>query len=55
LQHARQEGGIAVLLHPTTLAQVMAVARAGKMLPHKSTSFRPKPHIGLIMRAFDDD
>jgi uncharacterized protein (DUF1015 family) len=55
MHSAHQDGGIAVLLHPTTVAQVMAVARAGKMMPRKSTSFGPKPRMGLVMRAFDDE
>jgi uncharacterized protein (DUF1015 family) len=52
---AHQDAGVAVLLHPTTVAQVMAVARSGKMMPRKSTSFGPKPRMGLVMRAFDDE
>jgi uncharacterized protein (DUF1015 family) len=55
LHSAHQDGGVAVLLHPTTVAEVMAVARAGKMMPRKSTSFGPKPRMGLVMRAFDDE
>jgi uncharacterized protein (DUF1015 family) len=54
LRSARQDGGIAVLLHPTTVAEVMAVARAGRILPRKSTSFGPKPRMGLVMRSFND-
>ena len=55
LHSAHQDGGVAVLLHPTTVAEVMAVARAGKMMPRKSTSFGPKPRMGVVMRAFDDE
>ena len=55
LHSAHQDDGVAVLLHPTTVAEVMAVARAGKMMPRKSTSFGPKPRMGLVMRAFDDE
>ena len=55
LSSAHQEGGVAVLLHPTTVAEVMAVARSGKMMPRKSTSFGPKPRMGLLMRAFADE
>jgi uncharacterized protein (DUF1015 family) len=50
-----QEDGVGVLLHPTTVAEVMAVARAGNVMPRKSTSFGPKPRMGLVMRAFDDE
>lgn len=52
---ASQEGGVAVLLHPVSLGEVMAAARLGRTMPMKSTSFGPKPHIGLVMRHFDDD
>ncbi|MFY9915158.1 MAG: DUF1015 domain-containing protein [Nocardioidaceae bacterium] len=55
LHNAHQDDGIAVLLHPTTVAEVMDVARAGKMMPRKSTSFGPKPRMGLLMRSFDDE
>jgi uncharacterized protein (DUF1015 family) len=55
MHSAQQDGGVAVLLHPTTVQEVMAVARAGKMMPRKSTSFGPKPRMGLVMRAFDDE
>jgi uncharacterized protein (DUF1015 family) len=52
---AQLNGGIAVLLHPPRLEQVMEVARAGTMLPRKSTSFGPKPRSGLVMRRFADE
>jgi uncharacterized protein (DUF1015 family) len=55
LRSAHQDGGIAVLLHPTTVAEVMKVARAGRILPRKSTSFGPKPRMGLVMRSFSDE
>ncbi|MGI8888787.1 MAG: DUF1015 family protein [Nocardioidaceae bacterium] len=52
LRAARQDGGVAILLHPPSLHQVVAVARTGRMLPRKSTSFGPKPRTGLVMRRF---
>ncbi len=55
LRSAHQDAGIAVLMHPTSVKEVMEVARAGKMLPRKSTSFGPKPRTGLVMRSFDDE
>ncbi|HEU0129212.1 MAG TPA: DUF1015 domain-containing protein, partial [Pseudonocardiaceae bacterium] len=55
LHAAQQDGGIAILLHPPSIDQVMAVARTGKMLPRKSTSFGPKPRTGLVMRRFADE
>jgi uncharacterized protein (DUF1015 family) len=55
LQMARQDGGVGVLMHPASVAEVMEVARAGKTMPRKSTSFGPKPRMGLIMRSFADE
>ena len=55
VHNARQDNGVAVLLYPTTVNEVLEVARAGKMMPRKSTSFGPKPRMGLLMRAFDDE
>lgn len=52
---AHQDGGVAVLMHPSSVAEVMDVARAGKLMPRKSTSFGPKPRTGLVMRSLDDD
>lgn len=52
---ASRDDGCAVLLHPTTASAVMAVARAGKVMPRKSTSFGPKPRTGLVMRVFADE
>lgn len=55
LETAERDDGVAILLHPTTVAEVMAVARAGKVMPRKSTSFGPKPRTGLVMRVFEDE
>jgi uncharacterized protein (DUF1015 family) len=55
LRNAHQDDGVAVLMHPTTVAEVMDVARAGRIMPRKSTSFGPKPRMGLVMRTFADD
>jgi uncharacterized protein (DUF1015 family) len=52
---ASQDGGIAVLLHPTTVSEVMSLARTGRTMPRKSTSFGPKPRMGLVMRSFLDE
>jgi len=45
-------GGAAglLILAPADLAAVRAVALAGERMPPKSTSFRPKPRTGLVMR-----
>jgi uncharacterized protein (DUF1015 family) len=52
---AQLDGGVAVLVHPPRLEQVMQSARAGTMLPRKSTSFGPKPRSGVVMRRFADE
>jgi uncharacterized protein (DUF1015 family) len=51
---AVQSGGTAVLLRPTPVAAVAAVAAAGARMPRKSTLFTPKPASGLLMRRFID-
>jgi uncharacterized protein (DUF1015 family) len=47
-----QDGGaaIAVLLNPTKVEQVFAVADAGDVMPPKSTYFVPKVPSGLVLR-----
>jgi hypothetical protein len=51
---ARESGGIALLLNPTPVASVAAVAAAGDRMPRKSTLFVPKPATGLLIRSFED-
>lgn len=51
---AAEAGGTAVLLRPTPVAAVAAVAAAGARMPRKSTLFTPKPASGLLMRRFAD-
>jgi uncharacterized protein (DUF1015 family) len=51
---AVDSGGIALLLNPTPVADVAAVAAAGDRMPRKSTLFVPKPATGLLIRAFAD-
>ena len=46
--------GFAVLLRPTPVAAVAAVAAAGARMPRKSTLFTPKPASGLVMRRLGD-
>ena len=47
-----QHGGAAatVLLNPTKVEQVFAVADAGDVMPPKSTYFVPKVPSGLVLR-----
>ena len=50
--HLVQQGGaaVSVLLNPTKVAQVFAVADAGDVMPPKSTYFVPKVPSGLVLR-----
>ncbi|MFN2519182.1 MAG: DUF1015 family protein [Jatrophihabitantaceae bacterium] len=52
---AQRCAGTAVLLRPTPVAAVAAVAAAGGRMPRKSTLFTPKPASGLVMRRFVDE
>jgi uncharacterized protein (DUF1015 family) len=52
---ARADGGTALLLNPTPVEAVAAVAAAGDRMPRKSTLFTPKPRTGLLLRAFADN
>jgi uncharacterized protein (DUF1015 family) len=54
LERAAAGGGVAVLLRPTPVAAVAAVAAAGARMPRKSTLFTPKPASGLVMRRLVD-
>lgn len=48
------EAEAAFLLRPPTVEQVSAVARAGKVMPQKSTFFYPKLTSGLLFMPLDD-
>lgn len=52
---AAQAGGTALLLNPTPVGQIAAVAAAGERMPRKSTLFLPKPKTGIVFRPFDED
>jgi uncharacterized protein (DUF1015 family) len=54
LAAARVSGGTALLLNPTPVADVVAVASAGDRMPRKSTLFTPKPRTGLVIRPVRD-
>jgi uncharacterized protein (DUF1015 family) len=51
---ARASGGCGLLLNPTPVADVAAVAAAGDRMPRKSTLFVPKPATGLLIRSLAD-
>ena len=46
--------GIVVAVHPPSVADVMATAARGVRMPRKSTSFAPKPRMGVVMRDLHD-
>lgn len=48
----RRGGGVAFALHPVSMAELMAVADAGRVLPPKSTWFEPKLRSGLAIHEF---
>jgi uncharacterized protein (DUF1015 family) len=54
VSEAGRTGGTALLLNPTPVSDVAAVAAAGDRMPRKSTLFVPKPATGLLIRAFAD-
>ena len=54
LATAARTGGTAVLLNPTPVGAVAAVAAAGERMPRKSTLFTPKPRTGLLLRDHVD-
>ena len=49
---AARDGGVAVLMAPVDVADVLALAAAGVRMPRKSTSFGPKPRSGFVLRTF---
>ena len=44
---------LAVLVNPTRVDQVAAVALAGERMPEKSTYFYPKAPTGLVLRPLE--
>jgi uncharacterized protein (DUF1015 family) len=54
LQTTARQPGIVVAVHPPALDQVMATAAQGRRMPRKSTSFAPKPRMGLVLRDLRD-
>jgi uncharacterized protein (DUF1015 family) len=54
VQRAEQTHGLALLLNPTSVDDVAAVAAAGDRMPRKSTLFTPKPATGIVFRPYDE-
>ncbi|CAM5513342.1 Chromosome partitioning protein ParA OS=Streptomyces antimycoticus OX=68175 GN=SSPO_074840 PE=4 SV=1 [Streptomyces antimycoticus] len=51
VEQAERLGGTAVLMHAVGEYIVHELARQGVAMPHKSTSFGPKPATGLVLRS----
>jgi uncharacterized protein (DUF1015 family) len=51
-RRVRADGGVAFSMFPTTVAQLMAIADAGQIMPPKSTWFEPKLRSGLFTHTF---
>jgi uncharacterized protein (DUF1015 family) len=54
LHTTARQPGVVVAVHPPTLSQVMETAARGVRMPRKSTSFAPKPRMGVVMRDLHD-
>ena len=46
------KAAVAFSMYPTTVAQLMAIADAGQIMPPKSTWFEPKLRSGLFIHTF---
>ncbi len=53
IQLAKESGGVAMIPRPPTVSHVLQVARSGRTMPRKSTSFGPKPRDGLVLRSLN--
>lgn len=54
LHTTARQPGIVVAVHPPTVPEVMETAALGVRMPRKSTSFSPKPRMGVVMRDLRD-
>lgn len=54
LHTTARQPGVVVAVHPPTLSEVMACAARGERMPRKSTSFGPKPRMGVVLRDLRD-
>jgi uncharacterized protein (DUF1015 family) len=51
VEQGRAQAGF--LLHPPAVADVLAVAREGRVMPQKTTYFYPKPLSGIVFNPLD--
>jgi len=47
------QGAVAFSMYPVTVAEMMAIADADRIMPPKSTWFEPKLRSGLIVHTLD--
>ena len=55
LHTTSRQPALVVAVTPPSVAEVMASAAKGLRMPRKSTSFAPKPRMGLVMRDLADE
>jgi uncharacterized protein (DUF1015 family) len=53
-KRCREDMRVAFALHPVSVAQLMAIADAGAIMPPKSTWFEPKLRSGVVVRTLED-
>ena len=51
---AVRDGAVVVGSRAPTVSQVLAAVASGRSLPPKSTAFRPKPRVGLVLHRVPD-
>ena len=54
LHTTSDQPGIVIAVRPPSLEQVMDSAARGERMPRKSTSFSPKPRMGVVLRDLRD-
>jgi uncharacterized protein (DUF1015 family) len=54
LNATNRSAGLVIGVQPPTVEQVMETAARGVRMPRKSTSFGPKPRMGIVMRDLRD-
>ncbi|MEP7091027.1 MAG: DUF1015 domain-containing protein [Nocardioidaceae bacterium] len=54
LHTTARQPGLVVAVQPPTLGEVMETSALGVRMPRKSTSFTPKPRMGVVMRDLHD-
>ena len=50
---AMRDGAVVVGSRAPTVTEVLAAVAGGRALPPKSTAFRPKPRVGLVLHRIE--